>query len=372
MNNTNFGILNSMVTAYNNALTGSYSNLHPDITFIVNWAIVISITLGGLWAAFKDDFPGVLTFLSSKILTIGWCLLLVNNWEWLTNMLAGGAVMLGFKAAGHNATEANFLNDPLTIFQDGYTLFTAMISAALHMPTGWESAITDLPVMLEWAVCAFITIIAYGLVAWDIFITVFEFKFACIAAALFLGFMIWDKTAFLTQNSYAFLASSFLKLFTLSLIIGVSLTFLNQFVVNPQPDVGNAIAIMFGSVGFFMMAKSADKISRSLISGSPQLNRGDAASAVKSIANGVANAVSAAVKGPAAVAGAASGALDKMKAAGGAGTTSGFGTLEHMRSMATAGVGDNANASTLSQMARTAMAEQGNMGNSGSDGSAGT
>jgi type IV secretion system protein TrbL len=358
-----------MVAAYNNALTGSYSNLHSEITFIVNWAIVIAITIGGLWAAFKDDFPGVLTFLGSKILTIGWCILLVNNWEWLTNMLAGGAVMLGFKTAGQNATEANFLNDPLTIFQDGYTLFTSMISAALHMPTGWESAITDLPVMLEWAVCAFVTIIAYGLVACDIFITIFEFKFACIAAALFLGFMIWDKTAFLAQNSYAFLASSFLKLFTLALIIGVSLSFLNQFVVNPKPDVGNAIAIMFGSIAFFMMAKSADKISRSLISGSPQLNRGDAANAVKNIANGVANAVAAAVKGPAAVAGAASSALDKMK---GAATTGGFGTMEHMRSMATAGVGDNANASTLSQMARTGMAEQGGAGNSGSDGSAGT
>ncbi len=83
----------------------------------------------------------------------------------------------------------------------------------------------------------------------------------------------------------------------------------------------------------------------------------------------MANAVAAAVKGPAAVAGAASSALDKMK---GAATTGGFGTMEHMRSMATAGVGDNANASTLSQMARTGMAEQGGAGNSGSDGSAGT
>lgn len=358
MENTDFGILNNMVTAYNNALTGSYSNLHPETTFIVNFTVVVSICIGGLRASMQDDFPGVVAFLTSKILTIGWCLLLVNNWEWLSNILAGGAVMLGFKAAGQNATEANFLNDPLTIIQDGYTVFLAMTNAALHMPTSWESVITDLPEMLEWVVCAFITIIAYALVAWDILLTVLEFKFACIGASLFLGFMIWDKTAWLSQNSYAFLASSFLKLFTLALIIGISLSFLNQFVVNPKPDIGNAIAIVVGSVFFYMFAKASDKISRTLISGSPQLNRGDLASAAKNIASGVATAITTTIKGPAAVAGAAGGALEKMQGVG-AGALNAF---EQMKNAAGAGVG--AGPTPFSQMTRAATASAQNTGSS--------
>ena len=58
MNNTNFGILNSMVTAYNNALTGSYSNLHPDITLLYAVTILFRMPKFVLFTAISLFFDG--------------------------------------------------------------------------------------------------------------------------------------------------------------------------------------------------------------------------------------------------------------------------------------------------------------------------
>ena len=116
MNDTNFGILNNMVLAYTNALSGAYNNLNLTVTFIIGFAITVSVALGALSAAMSDDgMHGIIRFLVSKFLLIGWCLYLVANWQGITNMIAGGAVELGFKAAGSSGTATNFLNDPATI-----------------------------------------------------------------------------------------------------------------------------------------------------------------------------------------------------------------------------------------------------------------
>lgn len=352
MNDTNFGILNNMVLAYTNALSGAYNNLNPTVTYIIGFAITVSVVLGAASAAMSDEgMPGILRFLVSKFLVIGWCLYLVANWQGITNMIAGGAVELGFKAAGSSGTATNFLNDPATIIEDGYNLCLSMIDAALKMPNGLLSAIKDAPMIAVYTIAAFISLIAYILIAIDILFTILVFQIVSIAAVVFMGFKIWDKTAFLADRSYTFLGNSFLKLFTMALVIGIGMGYLNQFTVNPVPDLGNAISIMAGSLMLLFLAFFTPRIASELVSGGTSHSGGIGAIAAAAILKQMQTPAPPPPSGSNGGGGNGGG--------GGAGTNSG---LEQMRRAATVGGGADANTTTLSQMAKAAESRAQNAG----------
>lgn len=343
---SNFGVLDNLGNAYTNALTGAYNNISPEVHFIVNFAIVVSVALGALRAGMDDDWPGVMRFLISKILIVGWVLYLVNNWQSLTNDVVNSAVSLGFLAGGTGGATSNFLADPMTIAQTGYSLCSSMISAAIQMPGGVLSALKDLPEEGAMVFAAILVAVAFIIIAIEIIVAILEFKIVSVAAVLFIGFSIWEKTAFLANGSYQYIASSALKLFTLALVIGVGIGYMRQFTINPQADLQNMLGVMTGSLLFLVLARVAPKLAQGLVSGSPQLTGADGKAA-----------------GAAALGTAASMAAAPFKAAmtaakvGAAAGTFGGGAVEQYRRAATAGMGGNA--TTLSQMTKAATVSAG-------------
>jgi type IV secretion system protein TrbL len=347
---SNFGVLDGLSNAYTNAITGAYNNISPEVHYFVNFAILLSVTLGALRAGMDDDWAGVLRFLVSKIFIVGWAIFLINNCQHLTNDIVNGMVELGFQAGGSGGTTSNFLADPMTIAKTGYTLCSSMISAATQMPSGVLSALKDLPEEGAMVFAAIVVAVAFIVIAIEIIVAILEFKIVSVAAVLFIGFSIWEKTAFLANGSYQYIASSALKLFTLALVVGIAIGYMSQFTINPQADLQNMLSVMTGSLLFLVISRVAPKLAQGLVSGSPQLTGAHGKAAAAPITSAAAGAAKFA--GSAAVGGimAGVGALS----AGRAGATGG--ALEQMRRAATAGVGT---ISPFSQMAKAATVSAG-------------
>ena len=291
--NSNLGVLNTLYQAFDNGIANGYASLQPDLLFFTNFAIVMTFLFGGLMIAMGDDgLEGVIRFFFSKILIVGWVLFLVNNWQGLTNGIAGGMVALGLKAVGGAST--NFIDEPIMIVQDGYTIFSALLNTATSIPGGVLSAINHLPEIILYTLAALVVLASYIIICLEIFAAILEFKITSIGSVLLIPFQIWEKTAWMSQGIYGHIFNAGLKLFSLSIVIGMGLSVMKQLAVSAGPDNANAVAVVTGSLMFLMVALVTPKAVSGLISGAPRLGSADlkaaggkAAAAGGAVVNGV-------------------------------------------------------------------------------------
>ena len=208
-------------------------------------------------------------------------------------------------------------------------------------------------------------LIAFFILAVQLFVTLIEFKLTTLAGFVIIPFALFNKTAFLAEKVLGNIVASGVKVMVLAVIVGIGTGLFSQFTTGyggGQPTIEQALSVVLAALAMLGLGIFGPGIATGLVSGAPQLGAGAVvgtglAVAGTAIAGGAAlglagrgavaaaSGAAAAARGGAAMAGGAASAysLASLGESGAAGVASGL-----------AGVGRAAGAAAAAPMRRAA------------------
>jgi hypothetical protein len=144
---------------------------------------------------------------------------------------------------------------------------------------GWiavfENLIQIVCLLFAWA----LVILAFFILAIQLFVTLIEFKLSTLAGFVLIPFGLFGKTAFMAERVLGNVISSGIKVLVLAVIIGIGSTLFSQFTQGfggQPPSVDDAMAIVLAALSLLGLGIFGPGIANGLVSGGPQLGAGAA------------------------------------------------------------------------------------------------
>jgi type IV secretion system protein TrbL len=284
-------VIDRFMAAFIRYIDSGFGLLGGDVAFLTTVLVGIDITLAGLFWAMggEDDIIG--RFLK-KILYVGAFALILGSFSTLADIIFRSFAGLG-----------------LTCFEAARPLLD-QVAELTGFVSFFENFLTIAVLMIAWL----FVILAFFVLAIQLFITIIEFKLTTLAGFVLVPFALWNRTSFLAERVLGNVVSSGIKVMVLAVIVGIGSGFFSEFVNSTQggeADIAQAMSLVLGSLALFGLGIFGPGIASGLVAGAPQLGAGAA------VGTPAAAVVALAVGGGAAVAGArglAGGAMGAMRA----------------------------------------------------------
>lgn len=261
----NPGILTQTLNHFLTVFGAGWSNLQPAINWLTGALLSIEIVMLGLWWALGggEQLVGVM----KKILYLGIWMWIVRSFPTLADAFVKSLIHAGQLAGGGGGPS---LFDPSKIIEYGLTTTAPLVDkmstiGITEIVNGIILALTYIGIML-----------AYILIAWQIFYAVLEFNLLAAVVGIFLPFGFLEQTKFLAEKAIGAIVSSGIKLMVLAFIMAVieptlsTLTFSSGLTFT---EIWSAL-LTVGAVAF--LAWNAPGIAAGLLAGSPSLSAGTA------------------------------------------------------------------------------------------------
>jgi len=262
----NPGILTQTLNNFLTAFGAGWANLQPAINWLSGALLGIEIVMLGLWWALGggEQLVGVM----KKILYLGIWMWIVRSFPTLADAFVKSLIQAGQLAGGGGGGPSLF--DPSKIIEYGLTTTAPLVDkmstiGITEIVNGIILALTYIGIML-----------AYILIAWQIFYAVLEFNLLAAVVGIFLPFGFLEQTKFLAEKAIGAIVSSGIKLMVLAFIMAVieptlsTLTFSSGLTFT---EIWSAL-LTVGAVAF--LAWNAPGIAAGLLAGSPSLSAGTA------------------------------------------------------------------------------------------------
>ncbi len=337
-------VIDNFLGTFTRYIDSGFGILSGEVAFIATTLIVIDVTLAALfWSWAADD--DIMARLVKKTLFVGIFAYLIGNWNNLAKIVFDSFAGLGLKASGTGFSTADLLR-PGKVAQTGLDAARPLLESISDL-MGWvaffENFIQIACLLFAWA----LVILAFFILAIQLFVTLIEFKLATLAGFVLIPFGLFGKTAFMAEKVVGNVISSGIKVLVLAVIIGIGSTLFSQFTQGfggQTPSIDDAMAVVLAALSLVGLGIFGPGIANGLVSGGPQLGAGAAVGTGLAVggaalaagggamlaAKGGAAALSggaAAVRGGATAAGAASSAysLGSLGKSGASGVASGMG-----------------------------------------------
>ena len=127
-----------------------------------------------------------------------------------------------------------------------------------------------------------IVVLAFFIIAVQVFITLIEFKLVTLAGFVLLPFAFFNKTAFMAEKVLGHVVSTGIKVLVLAVITGIGTTLFSQFTgaaLGPAPDINQVMAIALAALSLLGLSIFGPGIANGIVSGGPQLGAGAMAGA---------------------------------------------------------------------------------------------
>ncbi len=318
---TDTGVIDTFLSTYTSYIDSGFGLLGGEVGFLSSTLIVIDVTLAGLfWAWGEND---VLQRLIRKVLMVGTFAWILNNFSNLATILFQSFAGLGLKASGSSMALADFLK-PGTLAAEGLTAAQPLLDATASLlgPVGVFTNLVEIAILLlGWI----IVVIAFFILAIQVFVTIIEFKLVTLAGFILVPFAFFGRTAFMAEKVLGHIISSGIKLLVLGVITGIGTGLFSQFTnagLGTEPTATQVMAIALAALTLMALAMFAPSVANGIVAGGPQLGAGAAAGTALAVGaaavGGVAGArIAAGAAGSAALGGAR--AVGTAQAAFGAG-----------------------------------------------------
>jgi type IV secretion system protein TrbL len=125
-----------------------------------------------------------------------------------------------------------------------------------------------------------IVVLAFFILAVQVFVTILEFKLVTLAGFVLIPFAFFGRTAFMAERVLGHIISSGIKLLVLAVITGIGTTLFDRFLdagVGPEPDIEQAMAIALGALTLLGLGIFGPSVANGIVAGGPQLGAGAAA-----------------------------------------------------------------------------------------------
>jgi type IV secretion system protein TrbL len=274
MNDLN--VIDIFLAAFIRYIDSGFGLLGHDVGFLSRTLIALDITLAGLfWALGGED--NVLGRLIRKILYIGAFAYILNSFSILSDIIFRSFSQAGL-AAGGGTLSANDLLRPGKLAGTGFSAAWPLLQQASQMmgfTSFFDNFLTIAILLFAWA----LVIIAFFILAVQMFVTILEFKLTSLAGFILVPFALWNRTSFLAERVLGNVVSSGIKVMVLAVIVGIGSNYFTQFTTALQghePDVGQAMSLVLASLALFGLGIFGPGIASGLIAGGPQLGAGAA------------------------------------------------------------------------------------------------
>jgi type IV secretion system protein TrbL len=312
------GVIDEFLAVFTSYIDSGFGLLGGEVAFIATTLIVIDVTLAALfWAWGAED--DIVARLVKKTIFVGVFAWLITNWNSLARIVFDSFAGLGLLASGTGFTAADLMR-PGRVAQTGLDAGRPLLESISDL-MGWvavfENLIQILCLFFAWA----LVILAFFILAIQLFVTLIEFKLTTLAGFVLIPFGLFGKTAFMAERVLGNVVSSGIKVLVLAVIIGIGSTLFSQFTVGfggAAPTVDDAMAIVLAALSLLGLGIFGPGIATGLVSGGPQLGAGAVAGTGLAVGGAAlaaggatvlgARGIAATARGGAATAGAASAA----------------------------------------------------------------
>lgn len=268
-------IIDRFTETFSRYIDSGFGLLSGDIAFLTTILVGIDITLAGLfWALHGED--NVLGQLIKKVLYVGFFALLLNNFKGLADIVFQSFAGLGLKATGVSMTAADLMR-PGFVASTGFTASQPLIEKAgelIGITSFFTNFVTIVVLMLAWL----IVLIAFFVLAVQLFISILEFKLTTLAGFVLVPFALFGATAFLAERVLGNVISSGIKLMVLAIIVGIGSTLFGATLrpTGTEITLAQASSTMLAAIAVFGLAVFVPGIAAGLVAGAPQLGAGAA------------------------------------------------------------------------------------------------
>ncbi len=307
MNDT--GVIDTFLGVFTGYIDSGFGLLGGEVAFLSSTLIVIDVTIAALFWAWGAD-EDVLQRLVKKTLYIGTFAYIIGNFSSLATILFDSFAGLGLKASGGGMALADFMK-PGTVAGTGLDAGAPLLDATEDL-VGPVGLFTNFPEIMILLVAWLIVVLAFFVLAIQVFVTIIEFKLVTLAGFVLLPFAFFNRTAFMAEKVLGHVISSGIKVLVLAVITGIGTTLFSQFIdagLGAEPDIDQVMAIALAALTLLGLGIFGPGIANGIVAGGPQLGAGAAA--------GTALLAGASLAGGAAGARLAAGAAGSAAAAGG-------------------------------------------------------
>ena len=274
MNNLN--VIDQFMQAFITYIDSGFGLLGPDVNFLSRTLIALDITLAGLFWALRGE-DNVLGRLIRKILYIGAFAYILNSFSTLGDIIFRSFAQAGLTAGGGTITAADLLK-PGRLAGTGFSAawpLLQQVNQYLGFTTFFDNFLTIAVLLIAWV----IVILAFFILAVQMFVTILEFKLTSLAGFLLVPFALWNRTSFLAERVLGNVVSSGVKVMVLAVIVGIGSNYFTQFTTalqGQEPDIGQALSLVLASLALFGLGIFGPSIASGLVAGAPQLGTGAA------------------------------------------------------------------------------------------------
>lgn len=299
---------------FNRYLDSGFGLLGGEVAFLSTTLVAIDVTLAALfwaWAQGED----ILARLVKKTLYVGFFAFLIGNFQTLSLVVLKSFSGLGLKATGAGISAEDFLR-PGRLAALGVSSCKPLLEAAAELGgfPGFFENIVQIVILL---VVALLVIVAFFIIAIQVFVVLIEFKLVTLAGFVLVPFGLFGRTAFLAEKVLGNVIASGVKVMVLAVIVGIGSSLFAEFndAASGQPTLEEVLAIALAALTLLGLSVFGPGVASGLVSGAPQLGAG-AAVGTGLMVGGMAMAGAAAVQ--MVTAGAGAGASGASAAAAGA------------------------------------------------------
>jgi type IV secretion system protein TrbL len=270
------GVIDRFLEVFTRYIDSGFGLLGGEVAFLATTLIAIDVTLAALFWAWGAD-SDILARLVKKTLFVGAFAYIIGNWNNLAQIVFESFAGLGLQASGTGFSTADLMR-PGRVAQVGLDAgrpILESISGLMGYVSFFENFIQIAVLFFAWIM----VLLAFFLLAVQLFITLIEFKLTTLAGFVLIPFGLFGKTAFLAERVLGNVVASGVKILVLAVIIGIGSTLFAEFNAGfggAQPNVEDAMAIVLAALALLGLGIFGPGIANGLISGGPQLGAGAA------------------------------------------------------------------------------------------------
>ncbi|WP_314716950.1 P-type conjugative transfer protein TrbL [Sphingobium yanoikuyae] len=277
--NPDLNIIDSFLEAFISYIDSGFGLLSGDVAFLTTVLIGIDVTLAALWWAMDND-QDVLGKLIKKVLYVGAFAFIIGNFSTLADIIFQSFSGLGITAGG-GGVSADDLMHPGAIAGTGFTAAHPLLDQVTEM-SGFPEFFGNFLSIAVLLICWLLVVLAFFILAIQLFITILEFKLTALAGFVLVPFALWNKTSFLAERVLGNVVSSGIKVMVLAVIIGIGTNLFGELtaLVGSEPEIAEALSLLMGALTLFGLGIFGPGIASGLVSGAPQLGAGAAVGTV--------------------------------------------------------------------------------------------
>ena len=264
-------------------------SLSGQATSLFHLLVLFEIIFAGLYLALGSgaDFKNI----AKKLLTVGLFSWIIGNYSWLLRQVIEGFISVGQSAGSSSGITFATIQDPDLIFLRGLQLIKPAIDKLFQIADSSYLSIISADCLLL-LVCIISSILAFGIMAIQIFVTYLEFLIITTAGYILIPFGIFKPTAFLAERIFGTIIGFGIKLMVLALVVAISEQFLQTIALPPEVTWQQGFEFVVISFALCFLTIQAPNVALSLLSGTPNLTFGSVVSTGAATAFGGSKALS--------------------------------------------------------------------------------